>query len=198
MDTPHDAHQEVEEETYSKTLFGFWLYLLTDFILFATLFAVFLVLRNKTFGGPTPKDIFDLPYSLWQSFILLTCSFTTGIAGAFAHRENKKGTGVFFLITALLGIAFLCFEFLEFKQLIEEGGSWKVSAFLSAFYTLVGTHTVHVIFAIAWVPVLLYSVWREGITFTSLRRLTCLRMFWQFLNVIWIFIFIVVYLMGVI
>lgn len=191
-----DAHLAVEEENYSKTLFGFWLYIITDFVLFATLFAGFLVLRNKSFGGPTPHDVFDLPYSLSQSFVLLGASFTSGMGGAYAHRGNRRGTILWFLFTALLGITFLLLEALEFQQLLDIGGSWKVSAFLSALWTLIGTHSVHVIFAIMWVPLLLWGVWRDGIDLRNLRRLTCLRMFWQFLNVVWIFIYVVVYLMG--
>ncbi|GAB4189975.1 MAG: cytochrome o ubiquinol oxidase subunit III [Simkaniaceae bacterium] len=198
MDSAHDLHQAVEEETYEKTLFGFWVYLLTDFVLFATLFSVFVVLRNKTFGGPTPKDVFDLPYSLIQSYILLTCSLTSGFAGAYAHRQNKKGATLFFILTALLGILFLSLEAVEFKQLIDMGGQWHVSAFLSAFFTLVGTHSVHVVFAILWTPLILFSIWSEGLTLRSLRRATCLKMFWQFLNIVWVFIYVVVYLMGVI
>jgi cytochrome o ubiquinol oxidase subunit 3 len=198
MEASHDLHQQVEEKTYGRTVFGFWLYILSDFILFATLFSIFYVLRTKTFGGPTPRDIFDLPYSLLQSYLLLTCAFTSGIAGVFSHRGNRKWTSIFFTITAVLGILFLTFETLEFKQLLDEGGKWNASAFMSGFFTLVGTHTAHIIFAILWVPINLYLMYRDGITLSVLQKLTALRMFWQFLNVIWTFIFIVVYLMGVI
>ncbi len=198
MDNSEAMHQKVEEETYEKTIFGFWIYILTDFVLFATLFAVFFVLRKETFGGPTPRDIFDLPYSLLQSYLLLISAFTSGLAGVYSHRRQVQGTVIFFALTAILGALFLTFEMFEFSQLLQQGGSWKVSAFMSAFFTLVGTHAVHVIFGIIWVPLLLYTVWRDGINLMVLRRLTSLRMFWQFLNIIWTFIFIVVYLMGVI
>lgn len=194
----HEPYPDKHHDAYSRTVFGFWLYLLTDFVLFAVLFATYIVLQNSTFGGPSAKDLIDLPFTFIQSLVLLTSSFTIGLAGALAHRQNKKGTIIFFAITFLLGVAFLWMEFSRFSALISEGYTWKPSAFLSAFYTLIGTHALHMIFALLWVIVLIIPVCIYGVTPVSIKRLTCLRMFCQFLNVIWMFIFTFVYLAGVI
>lgn len=192
----HEHFPDTHHDTYSRTIFGFWLYLITDFILFATLFASYLVLQRSTFGGPSIKDLAHFPFTLTETLILLTSSFTCGLAGAYAHRRDKKWTIVFFLITVLLGIVFLSMQIAEFVEYLSVGYSWKISAFLSAFFTLVGTHAAHIVFAILWTIVLLPSVFRDGITAPSLRRLVCLKMFWQFLNIIWVFIFTIVYLTG--
>lgn len=192
-ETYPDPHHDV----YSKTLFGFWIYLLTDFMLFGTLFAVYAVLQNKTFGGPSPRDLFHLSLTFTQTLIFLCSAFTIGLGNTFAHRKNKKGTLFFFALTFLLGIVFMGIEWSEFMRFLEGGDSWRNSAFLSIFFTLIGTHGFHVLFGILWMIVLMIPVCRKGITPTGLKRLTCLRMFWQFLNVIWIFIFSFVYLIGV-
>ena len=189
-------HLDAHEETYSKTVFGFWVYLLTDFVLFGTLFATYVVLRSGTYGGPSPKDLFNLPYTLIQTLILLISSFTSGLAGAMAHKGSKNWTVILFGITFLLGIIFMGMEWGEFSRFIGAGASWKRSAFLSAYFTLIGTHGVHMLFGLLWILVFIVPVVREGLTPVSVRRLTCLRMFWQFLNIIWIFIFSIVYLLG--
>lgn len=189
-----DAHRD---EVYSKTVFGFWVYLLTDFILFGALFATYIVLRNNTFGGPSTNELFHLPFNLIQTLILLVSTFVIGLAGASCHRRNKNWTIIFFGVTFLLGIAFMGMELTEFTRLVDSGNSWRRSAFLSAYFTLVGTHGVHMILALIWIIVLIIPVCRHGITPVSLLRLTCLRMFWQFLNIIWVFIFTIVYLLGV-
>lgn len=187
-----DTHHDI----YSKTVFGFWIYLLTDFVLFAALFATYAVLQGNTFGGPSGHELFHLPIILTQTLILLTSGFISGIAGVCAHRKNKTWTILFFALTALLGIIFLGMKFLEFNRLIIGGNDWTKSAFLSIFFTLVGTHAIHVVFAILWTLVLIPLVFFQGITNVVLRRMTCLKMFWQFLNIIWIFIFTLVYLLG--
>jgi cytochrome o ubiquinol oxidase subunit III len=131
-----------------------------------------------------------------QTLILLTSSFTIGLAGATAHRKNKKSTIALFAITFLLGMAFMGMQMSELIALLNGNNGWQRSAFLSAFFTLVGTHGIHMVFAMLWVLVLMIPVYREGITSSSIRRLTCLKMFWQFLNIIWVFIFTIVYFMG--
>jgi cytochrome o ubiquinol oxidase subunit 3 len=190
----HESYPDPHHHIYSKTLFGFWVYLVTDFMLFATLFATYAVLHNSTYGGPSGAELFNLPFALTQTIILLLSSFTCGLAGASAHRKNKNGTIAFFAITFLLGIAFMAMELTQFSHFISEGNSWKRSAFLSAFFTIVGTHGIHMVFALLWTIVLLIPVSREGVTSVSIRRLTCLRMFWQFLNVVWVFIFTIVFM----
>jgi cytochrome o ubiquinol oxidase subunit 3 len=187
-----DSHHDV----YSKTIFGFWVYLLTDFMLFATFFAVHAVLFDSNHGGPTGKQLFVLPFTLIQSILLLSASFTSGIGGVCAHRRNKSGVIFFFLLTFLLGMVFMGMEMSEFSHLIKSGNSWQRSAFLSSFFNLVGMHGLHMIFALLWTLVLLVPVFRFGITDVSVKRLTCLKMFWQFINIVWVFIFSLVYLMG--
>ena len=194
--TSHESFPDTHHDIYTKTTFGFWLYLLTDFILFAAFFATYAVLYKGIYGGPSGSELFDLPIALLQTFILLTASFTCGLAGACAHRKQVNKTVLFFGITFLLGLVFVGMECAEFARFIREGNSWEKSAFLSAFFTLVGTHGLHMLFAMAWTIVLLVPVLREGLNSVSIRRLTCLRMFWQFLNVVWVFIFTMVYMGG--
>lgn len=191
----HDNHHD---EVYSKTVFGFWIYLLTDFILFGVLFATYLVLHKSTFGGPTSRDLFHLPFTLVQTLVLLVSTTTIGLGGAAAHRRNTISTVVLFVITFFLGVIFVWMGFFELSNFVKEGYTWAGSAFLSMFFTLIGTYSAHMLFALLWIILLMISVFREGITSSTLLRLTCLRMFWQFLNIIWIFIFTVVYLLGVI
>jgi cytochrome o ubiquinol oxidase subunit 3 len=187
-----DAHHDL----YSKTIFGFWVYLLTDFMLFAVLFATYAVLHNSTYGGPSARELFNLPFALVQTLLLLISSFICGLGGAAAHKKQKGWTIALFSIAFLFGLAFIGMEFADCSRLVSEGASWKRSAFLSAFFTLVGTHGLHILFGLLWMVLLIVPVCLEGVTPTSLRRLSCLRMFWQFLNVIWVFIFSFVYLMG--
>ena len=195
---PHEHFPDPHRDLYSRTTFGFWIYLLTDFVLFGTLFATYAVLRHSTFGGPSVRDLFDVPYTLAPAMILLMSSLTVGLGSAMAHRKDKRWTMILFWLTFLFGALFLCMQFSDMARLVYNGAGWERSAFLSAYFTLVGTHAVHVVFGLLWILVLLYPVWREGITPVSLRRLTCLKMFWQFLNIIWIFIFSFVYLLGVV
>lgn len=183
-----------EEEVYSKTVFGFWVYLLSDFMMFAALIATYLVLRNNTFSGPSAKDLFHLPFTLGQTLLLLTASLTAGLGSIKAYQKQKGATVFFFLLTFCLAAGFLTMQLMEFSSLSMAGHNWQKSAFLSAFFTLVGTHAVHVIFGLIWTFVFLFPVWKEGITDMNFRRLMCLKMFWQFLNIVWLFIFAIVYL----
>ncbi len=184
-------------EADSKTIFGFWVYLMTDCLLFASLFATFAVLRNNTFSGPAGRDIFSLPFVLCETLILLTSSFTCGIAMLAAHRSSKRQVIIWFGITLLLGLAFLTMETTEFRHLALEGNDWQRSGFLSSYFTLVGTHGLHIATGLLWMIVMLVKVWRHGLSKANIRRLTLLSMFWHFLDLIWIFIFTIVYLMGV-
>ena len=195
---PHESYPDTHHDTYSRTVFGFWVYLMSDFILFGALFATYAVLSFSTFGGPSARELFQPSFTLTQTLILLVSSLTVGLAGASAHRKHKNMTIALFGITFLLGAAFMGMELTEFSRLVKAGNSWDKGAFLSAYFTVVGTHGLHVIFGMLWIIVLILPVWREGISHVSMRRLTCLRMFWQFLNVVWVFIFSLVYLMGVV
>lgn len=189
--------EEHHHEVYTKTVFGFWLYLMTDCLLFATLFATYAVLHQNTFGGPSSHEIFNLPYVLVETIILLFSSFTCGLGTLLAHRHRKNKVIAFFSITFLLGLAFLILEVNEFSRLIEEGNSWQRSAFLSAYFTLVGTHGLHITAGLIWMAILMTQIFAWGLSFDNLKRLMCLSLFWHFLDIIWIFIFTIVYLMGV-
>jgi cytochrome o ubiquinol oxidase subunit 3 len=179
-----------------KTVFGFWVYLMTDCVLFATLFATFAVLRGNTYGGPSGAELFSLPFVLIETLILLTSSFTSGLAMLALHRRDTRQILVWLGITFLLGAAFLGMELSEFHKLALEGNSWRRSGFLSAFFTLVGTHGLHIATGLLWLIVLSVQLVKRGIGPTTARRLTLFSMFWHFLDIIWIFIFTFVYLLG--
>jgi cytochrome o ubiquinol oxidase subunit 3 len=183
---------------HDNTLFGFWVYLMTDCILFATLFITYGVLHNGVYGGSSAKELFSLPFALTETFVLLTSSFACAIAMIPSQLENKKKMAFWFGLTFLLGILFLYMEITEFSHFVHTGNSWEKSAFLSSYFTLVATHGLHVSLGLLWMIVLLVPVFRRGMNPVSLRRLSCLSLFWHFLDVIWIFIFTFVYLMGAI
>ncbi len=189
---------ETRFEQDSKATFGFWVYLMTDCILFATLFATFVVLRNNTFGGPSGNELFSLRFVLGETMILLTSSFTCGLALLAAHARNKSQVIFWLGVTFLLGLAFLGMELSEFRNLVNEGNSWRRSGFLSAFFTLVGTHGAHITAGLIWIAVTIGQVYRNGLSAAKIKKLTMLSMFWHFLDIVWIFIFSVVYLMGAI
>lgn len=188
--------QAEARENADKTTFGFWVYLMTDCVLFASLFATYAVLHGNTFGGPGGRELFSMPYVLAETLILLTSSFTCGLASLAVRRKDQQMTIIWFAITALLGMAFLTLELTEFRHLVVEGNSWRRSGFLSAFFTLVGTHGLHITVGLLWMFALLAQVVRRGLTEATSRRLLLLSLFWHFLDVIWIFIFSIVYLLG--
>lgn len=180
-----------------KSELGFWVYLMTDCVLFGSLFATYAVLRNNTFGGPGGADIFNMPLILISTLILLTSSFLCGLGLLAARAGHKKRTLVLFGATMLCGIAFLSLEMYEFSKLVSEGFDWQRSAFLSVFFTLVATHGAHIFFGLVWMAVMMVLVARRGLGVNTVRRLNLLALFWHFLDVVWIFIFSIVYLMGV-
>ncbi len=185
-------HHEVSE----NTIFGFWIYLMTDFILFATLFASYAVLRDSTFGGPPARDILSIPYSLVETLVLLTSSFTCSLAIMSVTREQRKQMALWFAITFLLGLAFLILVGIEFGSLIQEGNTWKNNAFLSSYFTLIGTHALHIIFGLLFMIILVWQGIKRGLIPIVTRRLTCLSMFWFFSYIVWIFMYTIVYLIG--
>lgn len=182
----------------SKPILGFWIYLMTDCVLFASLFATYAVLYKNTAGGPSGYQLFDLKNVLAETLILLTSSFTCGLAMLAAHRGDRDQTMAWFAVTFLLGIAFLGLELTEFRHLVHTGNSWRRSGFLSAFFTLVGTHGLHITTGLTWMVILMWQVFKRGLTRANIRRLTMLSMFWHFLDIVWIFIFTIVYLRGAI
>lgn len=181
-----------------KTLLGFWVYLMTDVVLFATLFATYMVVRNGTNGGPAGADIFNLQFVLVETMLLLVSSFTSGLMAVAARKGDIAQAIWWLIITFTLGASFLGLELQEFSKLISENNSWQHSAFLSAFFTLVGTHGLHILFGLLWSVVLFAQLVKKGLTNNVTRRLSLFGMFWHFLDVIWIFIFTIVYLMGVV
>ncbi|HEX5447610.1 MAG TPA: cytochrome o ubiquinol oxidase subunit III [Candidatus Saccharimonadales bacterium] len=191
--TPAEARRRAED----KTVFGFWLYLMTDLVLFGSLFATFAVLRMNTFGGPSGETLFSLNFALAETLILLTSSFTCGLGILAARRGQKRAVVAFFVITFLLGLSFLGLELHEFSHLYHDGDSWRRSAFLSSFFTLVGTHGLHISVGLLWIAVMLARVRQKGLSGSTIKKLTMLSLFWHFLDIIWIFIYTIVYLMGI-
>jgi cytochrome o ubiquinol oxidase subunit 3 len=182
----------------SHSVFGFWLYLMTDCFLFASLFATFAVLGSQFAGGPTGKDLFDLPGVALETAVLLLSSITYGFAMLGAHKRRSGAVLGWLAVTFVLGAAFLVFELREFAHLIAQGAGPDRSAFLSAFFTLVGTHGLHVTLGLLWMVVLMVQVARgPNLTERDIRRLTCLSLFWHFLDIVWICVFSFVYLSSV-
>ena len=178
------------------TLLGFWLYLMSDCLVFASLFATYGVLGRNYAGGPSGADLFQLPLVAVNTSLLLLSSITYGFAVIEMQRRRQGATLAWLALTGLLGAGFIGVELHEFANLIHEGNGPQRSAFLSSFFTLVGTHGLHVTFGIVWLLTLMAQVARHGLIAANRRRLMCLSMFWHFLDVIWIGVFTFVYLMG--
>ncbi|AUR50978.1 cytochrome o ubiquinol oxidase subunit III [Aquella oligotrophica] len=193
----NNHHHDHDAEATSKVLFGFWIYIMSDCILFASIFATYIVLHGNTFGGPSGKELFEMPYVLIETFLLLISSFTYGLAMQAMYKANKSQVMLWLSITFLLGFGFICMEINEFHHLILEGNGPSRSAFLSAFFTLVGTHGLHVTCGLVWMIMLMLQLNKHGITAVTSRKLGCLSLFWHFLDIVWIFVFTIVYLMGV-
>jgi cytochrome o ubiquinol oxidase subunit III len=241
MNTTLTKESHIHHFDGSKNVFGFWIYIMTDCILFATLFAVYAVFHTHTFGGPHAKELFSLPFVLTETLLLLTSSFTYGLAMLARNTNNscnsdlrlrkpsesiqwpytipRKETGFlrpwlatterravinaaivtrWMWVTFVLGACFITMEMNEFHNLYIDGHTWATSAFLSSFFTLVGTHGLHVTAGLIWMLSVIFQINKHGITPETKTKLTCLGLFWHFLDIIWIFVFSVVYLMGAI
>lgn len=184
----------MEAEASDSKVFGFWLYLMTDLIIFAALFACFIVLHGNTFDGPSLKELYHMPSVLAETLILLTSSFTCALGMIAVHLQSKKWAISWFAITFLLGASFLCLELLEFAEFIEKGASWRRSASLSSFFTLVGTHGTHIFFGLIWMVVMMFRIALRPLSdHHSVSRIFRMALFWHFLDLVWIFIFTVVY-----
>lgn len=196
VEVEHSVLPEEVRQQDATIVFGFWMYLMTDLILFSALFAVFVVLRGTAFGGMGLGNLFSAPFALEETLILLTSSFTAGLSLLAARAGKKSGVIIALLATALLGIAFLSLELSEFARLAAAGHSWRTSGALSSFFTLVGTHGLHIIVGLLWLAALVIAILRTGFTRSNMRKLFLWTAFWHFLDLVWIFIFTIVYLMS--
>ncbi|MET0963955.1 MAG: cytochrome o ubiquinol oxidase subunit III [Noviherbaspirillum sp.] len=194
---PEAQFHVTEHHPENSTLLGFWLYLMSDCLVFACLFATYAVLGRSYAGGPTGAELFDLPLVAMNTALLLLSSITYGFAMLASQKKQLRSTLLWLGVTGVLGAGFLGLELYEFSHLIHQGAGPQRSAFLTAFFTLVGTHGLHVTFGIIWLVTLMFQLGRHGLTPENGRRLMCLSMFWHFLDVIWIGVFTFVYLMGV-
>jgi cytochrome o ubiquinol oxidase subunit 3 len=188
--------KELHHHAYSKTVFGLWIFLMSDAMMFGALFATYAVLQGGTAGGPTAADLFHLPMKLGQTLLLLAASFACGPGVLAAHRDRKNETLLWFSLAFALSLIFFGLQAGEFVHLVKNGITWERSAFLSSYFNLVGTLAVHVAVGLLWIAFMVVQILTRGLTFVAIKRLTCLRMFLQFVNIVWIFIFTFVYLLG--
>jgi cytochrome o ubiquinol oxidase subunit III len=195
-----DHHEQAHAHAHddgSQSVLGFWIYLMSDCLIFSVLFATFGVLADSTAGGPGGRVLFDLPYVAAETVLLLVSSFTFGVAALGMQANRSKQVVTWLAVTFLFGAAFIAMEVYEFAHLIGEGAGPSRSAFLSAYFTLVGTHGLHVTAGLVWLAVMMDQTLRFGLDGIVKRRLACLSLFWHFLDLIWICVFTFVYLRGV-
>jgi cytochrome aa3-600 menaquinol oxidase subunit III len=185
---------EYQTEQSRLNILGFWIFLGAEIILFSTLFATFGVLKGSTMGGPSPKELFEINGVMAETLILLTSSFTCGLAVYEMHRHNKKGLLAWFAVTLLLGASFVGLEVTEFIKYVHEGATLQTNAFYSSFFTLLGTHGMHVSLGIGWGIMVMLQIAKRGINSVTARKTFIIGLYWHFLDVIWIFIFTFVYL----
>lgn len=189
------AHHVEHVEDGSK-VFGFWIYIMTDLIIFGVLFATYLVLRDNTFGGPSGKELFHMSSVIKETLILLTSSLTCSLAMISVHNGHKKSALLWFTATFALGATFLALELIGFGHYIAQGASWQRSGFLSSYFTLVGTHGFHIFIGLLWMIVEMVRIVLRPLGHFSISRIERMALFWHFLDFVWIFIFTVVYGMG--
>ena len=186
-----------EPHPENGTLLGFWIYLMSDCFIFASLFACYAVLGTRYAAGPSPRDLFDLPMLALNTALLLLSSVTFGFAMLEMARDRRGPTLAWLAVAGAFAAGFVALEIHEFARMIAAGAGPDRSAFLSSFFTLVGTHGLHVTVGIVWLVTLMTQVARHGLNETNRRRLNCLSMFWHFLDLIWVGVFSFVYLVGV-
>jgi cytochrome o ubiquinol oxidase subunit III len=198
--TLSSVQAEVSEhsDTAANQVFGFWIYIMTDLILFAAIFATFAVVGRNYADGPTGKELFDLPYLFGETMVLLFSSATYGFAMLAIQNGRKTLVLTGLAVTFLLGLGFISVEINEFHRMVLEGNGPERSAFLSAFFTLVGTHGLHVIVGLIWMTVMMGQIIIKGLSAPVRSRLTRLSVFWHFLDIMWIGVYSIVYLVGVI
>ncbi|MCG7494389.1 cytochrome o ubiquinol oxidase subunit III [Thalassobius sp. Cn5-15] len=199
---PHAAHGDhggdhAEHHHETGTMLGFWIYLMSDCLIFGILFATYAVLGGNYAAGPAPVDLFDLDLILISTSMLLFSSITYGFAVLRMDKGDLNGTTIWLIVTGVFGACFLGLEIYEFNHLWHLGATPMASAFLSSFFFLVGTHGLHVASGTLWLIVLLVQLRMHGLTHANKRRVMCLSLFWHFLDLIWIGVFTLVYLTGV-
>jgi heme/copper-type cytochrome/quinol oxidase subunit 3 len=191
---PHEP-EKATLEGRNKVL-GFWLFLGGETVLFGTLFSVFIALRDQVNGGPTANELFSLSVVAAATLILLTSSLTSVFAIQAMHRNQPKAMVNWLLVTILLGLGFLGLEIYEFVEYAHHGHTFAASAFSTSFYSLVGFHGGHVAFGILWISLLIWQVLKRGLTVVTAPKVYIAGLYWHFIDVVWVFIFTVVYLMG--
>ncbi|MBO1254194.1 cytochrome o ubiquinol oxidase subunit III [Alteromonas sp. 5E99-2] len=192
----HDDHHHHEAETADRYMFGFWLYVITDCLLFSTLFATYAVMSQSFANGVTPHELFNLKFVAVETALLLLSSFTFGMAMLGANNSNMAKMKLWLMITAVLGLGFLSMELYEFVHFSHEGAIPQTSGYWTAFYSLVATHGIHVTIGLIWMLILSIHFKRDGFSNENRIRLSCLSLFWHFLDIIWICVFSFVYLRG--
>lgn len=191
---PH--HPETATLEGKNKVTGFWLFLGGECVLFGCLFASFIALRNQVPEGPTAQELFSISTVAWSTFILLTSSLTSVLATMALHRGSLKGLNFWMAVTVLFGLSFLGLEIYEFYEYVHEGHTFTSSAFGTSFYTLVGFHGAHVLFGILWISLLIIQSFKKGLTVVTAPKYYVAGLYWHFVDVVWVFIFTVVYLMG--
>lgn len=189
---------EYQSSTGRLNIFGFWIFLGAEVALFATIFAAYFALEGGTVGGPLPSEVFDLNNTIIMTLILLTSSFTSGLAIYEMRRRNVKSMVVWLIVTLLFGLGFLYMEISEFIHLVHEGASLGTNAFWSSFYILTGTHGLHVSLGIGWIILIIYQVLKSGLTPDTAKKVFISSLYWHFLDFVWIFVFTGVYLLGMV
>jgi cytochrome o ubiquinol oxidase subunit III len=197
-DTPHTIGAGVHGPASKRIIvgYGFWIFLLSDIIMFSAIFATYAVLHGATAGGPTSAQLFDLKNVAIETGCLLISSFICGLAMIAAHERNMLWTQIGLVFTGLFGFIFLVLELKEFGEMIAEGAGPQRSAFLSSFFTLVGCHGLHVTVGLLWLGTMMAQIWAKGFTQPIQRRLLCFSLFWHALDIIWVALFTIVYLLG--
>ncbi|MHA7582717.1 cytochrome o ubiquinol oxidase subunit III [Paenibacillus vandeheii] len=195
-DHAHD-HDHGHHDPQELKILGFWFFLISDVILFSVLFATFIVLRDNSAGGPVLSELIKMPGVIAETFILLTSSFTSGLAVLAMNQGKVKQLISWLAVTAVLGASFIALEVTEFVELIHEGFSYTTSASSGAFFTLVGTHGLHVSLGLIWMIGLMLQLKKRGITDVTRGKINVISLYWHFLDVVWIFLLSIVYLMGV-
>ncbi|MDO3412752.1 cytochrome (ubi)quinol oxidase subunit III [Saccharibacillus sp. CPCC 101409] len=193
----HDHHAAGHHDPQDLKLLGFWIFLVTDVLMFSTLFATFIVLRGGTDGGPTGAELLEINGIIISTFLLLTSSFTSGLAVLAMHQNKVQQMIIWLIVTGLLGAGFIGLELNEFLHLIHEGATLQTSAFWSSFFTLVGTHGVHVTVGLFWMIAIIIQIVRRGLNSDTKGKITVFSLYWHFLDAVWIFLLSIVYLMEV-